>query len=389
MDVHIAIILLGIVAVFLLVVIVLFLGLTMLRRSAEITRGSTHKAAAFSVKAVGVLYLISLAAFLILPSIAVFLAAAAVASSIILGLVLARPVSFSWTEREMAIFFLIPAFLGMIALYYYPITQTVIYSLHEMRFTADWVGSLFIGLGNYIRAIRSDTFRQSFVFTIYFTLSTVTLCFLIGLGMALTTTWLKNSIMNQVLRTIIVVPWSIPLIINASMWRWLFNSEVGLAVLLKQWGMIEEVPVFLSSPGWAIHAVIIADAWKWSPLVAIFIIGALATIPQELYESADVDGANALTKFIRITFPMIIPTVIVALLFRTMEALRTFDLVYGMTGGGPGSTTETLSSIAYKHYFSYTNFGQGSAFAIVIFILIMFFSIFFISRTYKNFRFKT
>ncbi len=178
------------------------------------------------------------------------------------------------------------------------------------------------------------------------------------------------------------------MIITASIWRWLLNAEVGPVALLKQWGIIDKVPVFLSDPMLAIHSVILADAWKWAPLVAIFLIGALATIPEEMYDAAKVDGAGAFRRFRSITLPMIAPTIFVVLMFRTMEALRIFDIVYGMTGGGPGIATETLSTFSYKYYFSYSRFGTGSAYAMVVFVIILIFSFLYVSRMYKNLRFR-
>jgi ABC-type sugar transport system permease subunit len=256
-----------------------------------------------------------------------------------------------------------------------------------MKYTANWVETAFIGLTNYKTVFTSKNFQEAFGFTAYFALGTVTLSFLIGLGMALASFWIKGR-WSDVVRAVIVIPWAVPMIMVASIWRWLLNSDVGPLVILRQWGWIKTIPVFLSVPSLAIHSVILADAWKWSPLVAIFLIGALAAIPEELYDSAKVDGAGAFRRFINITIPMIAPTIFVAVMFRTMEALRVFDVVYGMTGGGPGTVTETLSTFAYKYYFSYSNFGIGSAYAMVIFLIIFFLSFVYVNRIYKKLRFR-
>jgi ABC-type sugar transport system permease subunit len=126
-----------------------------------------------------------------------------------------------------------------------------------------------------------------------------------------------------------------------------------------------------------------------SSMIAILLIGGLAIIPQDVYDAAKVDGARAFYRFRRITLPMLTPTILVALLFRSMDALRTFDLIYGLTKGGPGTTTETLSSFAYQFYFTRARFGMGSAYGIVVFMVILALSFFYISRIRNNLRFRT
>ena len=376
----------GILIAFLGLFIILSVSITLLKRAAFISRGRSKVVRILSIL-LGLLYLGALFTFLLRPSLAIYPSLVAVIGSIILGLVVNRGFDRTLSESELGLFFLLPAFLGVLALYYYPITQTLVYSLHSMKYTSNWVESPFVWLANYGEAFQSKNFRQAFGFTAYFTVGTVLLCFLIGLGMALSSYWIQGRLRGFV-RAIIVIPWAIPMIITASIWRWTLNSDVGPIALLRQWGIIERVPVFLSNPIMAVHSVILADAWKWSPLVAIFLIGALATIPQEMYDAATVDGAGAFRRFIYITLPMIAPTIFVALMFRTMEALRVFDIVYGMTGGGPGTATETLSTFSYKFYFSYSKFGMGSAYAMVVFIIIFALSFFYVKQIYRNLRFR-
>jgi ABC-type sugar transport system permease subunit len=310
----------------------------------------------------------------------------AVVSSIALGTILMGGLRVSLGERDLAILFVLPAFLGILVLYYYPIAQTIIYSLHDLQYTAKWLEEAFIGFQNYARALTSTNFLQAAGFTFYFTVMAVFLEFWIGLGMAMTTFWVSRRV-RGILRSIIVIPWAIPPIISASIWRWLFNADVGIGALLAQIGLIEQSPLFLVDRTLAVHSVILADVWKWSSVMAIFLLGGLAVISEDIYDAAKVDGARGFFRFRRITLPMILPTIIVAILFRAMEALRTFDLVFGLTGGGPGTTTETLSSFAYKYYFKYSNFGLGSAYAVVITVVILILSVLYVSRIRKNLRF--
>jgi len=364
---------------------ILFLGVTMLRRAEMITRGRKAAVRAL-VYIVAGLYVVAALAFLIRPELGAVPALAAVVCSIALGTVLIGGFRLSLGERDMAILFVLPAFLGILVLYYYPIAQTIIYSLHDLRYTAKWLEEAFIGFQNYARALTSTNFLQAAGFTFYFTGMAVFLEFWIGLGMAMTTFWVSRRV-RGILRSIIVIPWAIPPIISASMWRWLFNSDVGIGALLVQLGLLEQSPLFLVDRTLAVHSVILADVWKWSSVMAIFLLGGLAIISEDIYDAAKVDGARGFFRFRRITLPMIMPTIIVAVLFRAMEALRTFDLVYGLTGGGPGTTTETLSSFAYKYYFKYSNFGLGSAYAVVITIVILALSVLYVSRIRKNLRF--
>lgn len=364
---------------------ILFLGVTMLRRAETITRGQRATARTL-VYAVAGLYVIAVLAFVIRPELGAVPAVAAVVSSFALGTILMGGLRISLGERDMAILFVLPAFLGILVLYYYPIAQTIIYSLHDLQYTAQWLEEAFIGFQNYARALTSTNFLQAAGFTFYFTLMAVFLEFWIGLGMAMTTFWVSRRV-RGILRSIIVIPWAIPPIISASMWRWLFNSDVGIGALLVQVGLIEQSPLFLVDRTLAVHSVILADVWKWSSVMAIFLLGGLAVISEDIYDAAKVDGARGFFRFRRITLPMIMPTIIVAVLFRAMEALRTFDLVFGLTGGGPGTTTETLSSFAYKYYFKYSNFGLGSAYAVVITVVILILSVLYVSRIRKNLRF--
>ena len=209
------------------------------------------------------------------------------------------------------------------------------------------------------------------------------------LGLALATFWVTPALRGP-LRAIIVIPWVIPQIIQASMWKWMYNSDVGLiGNVLVRLGVVDSSPLFLVTPGLAMVSLVLAYVWKGAAITAIFLMGGLALVPQDLHEAATIDGAGPWRRFWAITFPLITPTVLVTLLFRTMDALRVFDLVYGLTGGGPGTSTETLSSFGYKFYFSFVRFGQGSAYAMVTFVLVVSVSIVYVLRVRHSFNFRS
>jgi ABC-type sugar transport system permease subunit len=291
-------------------------------------------------------------------------------------------------EPAIAVLFLIPAFIGLMIFLYYPIAQTVIYSFYDLDHTTKWLEEQFIWFDNYRDVFRSEQFWLSLRFTLLFSITSVFLQFWIGMGMALATFWVLPRL-RGVLRAIIIIPWAIPQIIQASMWKWLYNTDVGLiGDLLVRTGLLDKPPLFLADPQLAMISVIVAHVWKASAITSIFLMAGLAMVPDHLHDAAKVDGARAWMRFWHITLPMMMPTILVTLLFRTMDALRTFDIIYGLTGGGPGTTTDVLSSFAYKYYFGFVRYGAGSAYAMVTFVLVMALSLFYMKRIQPHLAFR-
>jgi ABC-type sugar transport system permease subunit len=291
-------------------------------------------------------------------------------------------------EPTIALLFLAPAFLALALFLFYPIVQTAIYSLFDLEYSTRWREAPFVGLANYREVLGSREFWGSMRFTALFAVAAVTLEFVLGLGMALATFWVVRPL-RGILRAIIILPWAIPAIIQASIWRWLFNSDVGLlGWLAVALGLADQPPLFLADPTLAVGSVILAYVWKGTSITAIFLMGGLAMVPQHLDDAAKMDGARAWMRLRRITLPLILPTILVTLLFRTLDALRVFDIVYGLTGGGPGTTTDTLSSFAYKYYFTFVQFGRGSAYAMITFLLVMALSLLYIRRITPHLRFR-
>jgi ABC-type sugar transport system permease subunit len=381
--------LIRVLLLYLVVVGLLFLGFLMLARAEAATRGERGRGGPkrYAVFLIGGLYLVAVVTFVFNPSLAILPALAAIIGSVALAVIVDKRAWRRLSEPEIALLFILPAVIGIFLFYYYQIAQTIIYSLHFLDHTTKWTRETFIGLSNYLDVFRSRNFLGALRFTFYFTVVAVFFEFWIGLGMAMATFWVGRRL-RGILRSIIVIPWAIPPIISAAIWKWLYNADVGMGYLMKQVGLVEEAPVFLADPILAMHSIIVADVWKMSSMIAILMIGGLAIIPQDVYDAAKVDGARAFYRFRRITLPMLTPTILVALLFRSMDALRTFDLVYGLTKGGPGTSTETLSSFAYQFYFTRARFGLGSAYGMVVFLVILTLSFFYVSRIKNNLRFK-
>jgi multiple sugar transport system permease protein len=151
-----------------------------------------------------------------------------------------------------------------------------------------------------------------------------------------------------------------------------------MAKIFTEIGLIPNMGVLLTTKFWSMFAVIFADVWKTTPFMALLLLAGLQTIPQSLYEAAEVDGASKTQQFFKITLPMLKSTILVALLFRTLDAFRVFDRVYVLTGGGPANSTETISIFAYKTMFAQLNFGAGSALSVVVFICVALISLVFV-----------
>jgi ABC-type sugar transport system permease subunit len=207
---------------------------------------------------------------------------------------------------------------------------------------------------------------------VYFTVVSVSLELILGLAIA----QLIHSHPPgwKFLRISLIIPWALPTIVNGSMWRWIYSSDFGaLNGLLMQLGIIDKYVPWLIDPFRAMNLVILADLWHVVPFVALILQSALATIPEELDEAGMIDGANAWKRFLYIRLPLLRPAILIALIVRTVEAFRVFDIVYIITGGGPAFGTVTISYLTYLETFSYNKIGSGAAmsFLISLFTLVM------------------
>jgi multiple sugar transport system permease protein len=237
-----------------------------------------------------------------------------------------------------------------------------------VRLDEPWIGEPFVGFLNYTLVLQDPDFWSSVTVSVYFTFAAVFVELLLGLCIALV---LNETFRGRgLMRAAILVPWAIPAIVTARMWGWMYAPNIGAYnALLNDLHIVNGPIDVLSSPTLAMPAVILADVWKNTPFVALILLAGLQVIPADLYEAARADGANVFQCFFRITLPLLKGSLIVALLFRTITAFQTFDLIIGLTQGGPGTLTEVLSLHAYRVLFSYVNFGQGSALAVIIAVI--------------------
>ena len=276
------------------------------------------------------------------------------------------------TQARDAWIMMAPALIVLLIVAVYPALRTIWISLHEMVLTDPGSGYPFIGLKNYVKIFSDARAMQSILFTLKFTVTTVSCELVLGFVSAL--------IMNRafkgkgLVRAAILIPWAIPTSVSAMMWKFIYNDQYGLFNdILYRLGIIDSYRAWLSTSSGSFMALVITDIWKTAPYLALLILAGLQMVPEDLYESAKIDGANAIQSFFHITLPMVKTAVLVALLFRTLDAFRVFDLISVMTGGA--NQTESVSLYAYNNLMKFLDFGYGSAMAVVIFIVVMLISL--------------
>ena len=268
-------------------------------------------------------------------------------------------------EQRQAWVLLAPMLLVMLLLTAWPLLRTIWLSFTDAALIGSGETPAWIGLENYLYALSDPDFRASIWRTLYFTLVSVTVEGIIGVLVALLLN--QKFIGRNVLRVLVILPWALPTIVNAMMWRLNFNPDYGsINALLSQIGFIDGYRSWLGSPDSALNAVMFADIWKNYPLVTLLVLASLQSIPEDLFEAARLDGASAWRRFRAITFPAIVAPLGVALVLRTIDAFKIFDIIYVMTRGGPVDSTKTLSFFVYQESFSYLRAGSGAAYAILM-----------------------
>jgi len=268
-------------------------------------------------------------------------------------------------ERRLGLLLLTPALLLLSSVVLYPIGTLLWTSTQQMHLAQPWLEG-FVGLTNYARALDDPRFWSSLGTTLIYVAITVPGAILAGLGLAL----LANLPfrVKWPVRLGLLLPWALPLVFAGLIFRWFFEYEQGVVNgLLRGLGF---APLrWLSTPELAMLATCLAIVWKSSSFVALVLLAGLQAIPASLYEAAAVDGASPWQRFRHVTLPMLRPAIVVALIFRTITAIQTFDIPYAMTGGGPGHSTETLAMYVHRTTIDVLDFGYGSALAALMFLI--------------------
>jgi arabinogalactan oligomer/maltooligosaccharide transport system permease protein len=275
---------------------------------------------------------------------------------------------------------LLPTFLAMLFLVIYPLFQAF-----KMSFTnADQFNSLnvfmedsygYVGFQNYIQVLKSTEFRQVFIFTIVWTL--INVFFHYGLGLTFAIMLNREMRFRSAYRLLLLIPWAMPTFISAFAWRFIFNSPYGfLHQFLIEIG-IENPPAFLGSDLWSKVAVILVNVWLGVPFMIVTLLGGLQNIDSELIEASKIDGANAFQRFKNVTMPGLRAVSATVILLGLIWTFNSFAVIYLVTGGGPGTSTQILSTYAYAEAFDFKQYGTATAWGVIILSMLLVFTSFY------------
>ncbi|HTM03839.1 MAG TPA: sugar ABC transporter permease [Vicinamibacterales bacterium] len=275
-------------------------------------------------------------------------------------------------ETRLAWAFVLPA-LGVVALIaVFPIVWTFWESLHLDDLRMPWLGRPRVGFANYAEALGDQRFWSALAHTGVFVAATVTIELAAGLLLAMALDRLSRG--ASAVRTAVLLPWAIPTVVAALVWRFIFESPSGVAnVAVHTLGMTP--PTWFADAVAAWVPLVLADAWKTTPFVALLLLAGLQTIDRALHEAAAIDGAGPWRQFTGVTLPLLMPALLVAFLFRTLDAFRVFDVVYVMTGGGPGTATEPIAVYTFSTLMQNLRFGYGSALSMIVFLVAFLFAL--------------
>lgn len=276
---------------------------------------------------------------------------------------------------------LLPAFALLAMIVAYPIGKLIYNSFFDFRLSSGVNAFKFIGMANYADAWKDADFWNAATNTILITLITVPASLVVGLGLAM----LANLPFKRKwpVRLALLLPWALPLSFAGLIFAWFFHTEYGVVNdVMQRLGVStnRDQTMWLLRPNLAFTAICLTIIWKTSSFMALILLAGLQMIPKSLYEAAEVDGASKWQQFREVTIPMLMPSIIVALIFRTITALQTFDIPYTMTRGGPGNSTETLAMLIHKTTIEYLDVGYGSTLAVFMFLISLSVTAFYLKR---------
>jgi ABC-type sugar transport system permease subunit len=270
-------------------------------------------------------------------------------------------------DQRAALPLVLPALATVALVAIAPMVWTIWESLHLHDLRMPWLGQPFIGLANYVEAIGDPRFLDSVLHTAAFVLASVSLELSLGLVFALA---MSRALRGRALiRVVVLASWAVPTVVAALVWRFIFE---GLEASWFIHPVVAWVPIVL------------ADAWKMTPFVALLLLAGLESVDPALYDAARIDGASVWRQFREITLPLLRPALLVAVLFRALDAFRVFDVIYVMTGGGPGTSTEPVSLYTFNTILQHLRFGYGSALSVIIFLATFLLALMYIRLVGRN-----
>lgn len=267
-------------------------------------------------------------------------------------------------DRAFGLKLVAPATIILIVLLVLPTVLTVVYSLYDVPASGASLGP-FVGIENYQIIFGSPVFWRSVEVTLTFSTGFVVLATVIGLAMAMLLN--QRFIGRGLARALLIIPWATPWLVIGILWKWFADGSVGgLNAVLMMLGILPDYHPFLSDPNTALPITVLAAVWRQASFAGILLLAALQTLPDELHEAAQLDGANWWQRFSYITLPWLRPVLITVVVFNVIYAFLQFDVIFAMTQGGPGDTTQVLSILIYRQLFVSTNIGLGSALAVIL-----------------------
>ena len=271
-------------------------------------------------------------------------------------------------EARLAWAFVLPALATILLIALFPLAWTAWESLHLHDLRMPWRGRPFVGLGNYVEAAGDPRFWGAMAHTALFTV--VSVAMEVGLGLILALALNRAYRGRGLVRTAVLVPWAIPTVVSGLLWRFIFEGDIGVAnAVLVGLGVLDQPVLWLVHEIAAWVPIILADVWKTTPFAALLLLAGLQNIDESLYEAARIDGAGAWQQFVHVTLPLLKPALLVTLIFRSLDAFRVFDLIYVLTGGGPGTSTEPIALYTFNALLQNLRFGYGSALSVVVFLV--------------------
>ncbi|HEY5812958.1 MAG TPA: sugar ABC transporter permease [Terrimicrobiaceae bacterium] len=282
---------------------------------------------------------------------------------------MARTVDLYERQRRLAWMLIVPAVLVVLLVIGFPLAQVVVYSF--MNYKLDGVTpATFVGFENYAFVFSDPDWWRAVWNTLVFSFFSVTLETILGLAVALVANAPFKG--RTLFRIALLVPWAIPTVVSSQIWKWMFNDVYGVVnLLLINFHLIPEKIAWLATPETALPVIIAVDVWKTTPFMALLILAGLQMIPGDMYEAGAIDGATGIRKFFFLTLPFIMPTLLVALIFRTLDALRVFDIFYIMVGGA--GDMATMATYNRLQLIDFLDAGVGSATSVIILLFIMIF----------------
>jgi len=282
----------------------------------------------------------------------------------------ARRSAQAQSDARLGLLLATPSVLFIIAVALFPLLGTIRDSMFKISLRFANQPQPFIGLENYKNLLQDDRWYNAMRITGM--VSGVSVAVELVLGMIIALAINRAFVGRGIVRAAVLVPWALTTVVSAKMWSWIYDARYGVFNdILIRLHIIDQPLIFLAKPNLTIWAMIGAEIWKTTPFMALLILAGLQLIPGDIYEAASIDGATSWQAYWQITLPLLKPTILVALLFRTIDAVRMFDLPRVLTNGGPGQSTETVVLYAYNTLFTSLNFGYGSALAVMTFLTVL------------------